>query len=253
MHYDFCALTDPGRFRPNNEDACTFDRAAQLAVLADGMGGYNAGEVASTMATLLVKEELAHRLLDKGPQDNLGQLYLAIEVSAALANRAIFQAARSNPLYAGMGTTLVVGVFQPTRLVLGHVGDSRCYRWRAQTLVQLTHDHSLVQEQVDAGLLTPAQAATSPIRNLVTRAMGVEAAVRIELHQHSVAPGDLYLMCSDGLTDMLETPAIAGILDQGGSLQELAQQLVDAANAQGGRDNITVLLVSARAVTGGSV
>ncbi len=245
MKFEFCAQTDPGRVRANNEDALAFDQATQLALLADGMGGYNAGEVASAMATALIKEELARGLLQAGPQATGAQVRRAIETSVAAANRAIFQAARSNPQYTGMGTTLVLGVFQPDRLLLGHIGDSRCYRWRGQALVQLTRDHSLLQEQIDAGLLTPAQAATSPIKNWVTRALGVEAEVRLELHEHPLAPGDLYLMCSDGLSDMLDAAAIAGILHQGGSLAHLAQQLVGLANARGGRDNISVLLTQA--------
>lgn len=245
MKFEFCAQTDTGRVRANNEDALAFDQATQLAVLADGMGGYNAGEVASAMATALIKQELARELAQAGPQVGRAQVRRAIEASVAAANRAIFQAARSNPQYAGMGTTLVLAVFQPDRLLLGHIGDSRCYRWRDQALVQLTRDHSLLQEQIDAGLLTPAQAATSPIKNWVTRALGVEDEVRLELHEHPLAPGDLYLMCSDGLSDMLDAAAIAGILQNGGSLAHLAQQLVALANARGGRDNISVLLTQA--------
>lgn len=245
MNYQFFAQTDTGRVRTNNEDAVTFDEATQLAVLADGMGGYNAGEVASAMATSLIKAELARCLAAAGPQATFAQVRRAIETSVAQANHAIFQAALSNPQYAGMGTTLVVGIFQHARLLLGHVGDSRCYRWRGQALLQITRDHSLLQEQLDAGFLTRAQAAASPIKNLVTRALGVEMDARLELHEHRVEPGDLYLMCSDGLSDMLDAAAIAQILHTGGSLAQLAQQLVGQANSRGGRDNISVLLTQA--------
>jgi protein phosphatase len=144
-----------------------------------------------------------------------------------------------------MGTTLVVGVFQDGRLMLGHIGDSRCYRLRNNHLEQITKDHSLLQEQMDAGLITPEQAATSTNKNLVTRALGVEDAVLLEVNEHKVDPGDLYLMCSDGLSDMLDDDAIAQILMGDGPLEQKTVQLIDAANANGGRDNISVLLAQA--------
>ena len=245
MNYQFFAQTDPGRVRANNEDCVAFDEATQLAVLADGMGGYNAGEVASGMAAVLIKAELARYMSVAGQQAPVGQVKRAIETCVAQVNRAIFDASKSNPEYAGMGTTLVVGVFLESRLILGHAGDSRCYRWRGNALKQITHDHSLLQEQVDAGWLTPAQAAVSPNKNLVTRALGVEAGMMLELHVHAVEAGDIYLMCSDGLSDMLEEAAIAAILYHGGSLAQMAQRLVDMANEKGGRDNITALLAQA--------
>ena len=129
--------------------------------------------------------------------------------------------------------------------MLGHIGDSRCYRLRANVLEQITKDHSLLQEQMDAGLITPEQAATSTNKNLVTRALGVEDAVLLEVNEHKVDPGDLYLMCSDGLSDMLDDEAIAQILASEVSLEQKSTQLIDAANANGGRDNISVLLAQA--------
>jgi PPM family protein phosphatase len=163
------------------------------------------------------------------------------------ANRAIFNAANSTPQYAGMGTTLVVAVFREGRLLLGHVGDSRCYRLRAAQLQQITRDHSLLQEQIDAGLITPEQAAVSSNKNLVTRAVGVEDTVLLETHQHEVQPGDLYLMCSDGLSDMLADAELQQLLlaGEGQALDATAQVLIDAANEAGGRDNISVILVRA--------
>jgi serine/threonine protein phosphatase PrpC len=128
----------------------------------------------------------------------------AMDICVDNANRAIFNAANANPQYAGMGTTLVVAVFRDNQLRLGHVGDSRAYRWRAGQLVQITRDHSLLQEQIDAGLITPEQAAFSANKNLVTRAVGVEDTVLLETHLHEVQAGDTYLMCSDGLSDMLD-------------------------------------------------
>lgn len=247
MNYTFCAQTDPGRTRDNNEDSVAFDAATNLGVLADGMGGYNAGEIASGMATAYIKSELARWLSEASQQANAGEVRRAITICVDNANRSIFGASCSNSQYAGMGTTLVVGVFQDKRLLLGHIGDSRCYRWRGTTLLQITKDHSLLQEQIDAGLLTPEQAATAPNKNLVTRALGVDDVVLLDLNEHQVEPGDIYLMCSDGLSDMMQDSAMAEILQNSTSLALMAAELVTLANENGGRDNITVLLIEASA------
>jgi PPM family protein phosphatase len=245
MNYEFCFRTDPGLARENNEDSVTVDEPTRLGILADGMGGYNAGEVASGMATTFIKSELGRWLAQAGRHANGREVRRAMEICVDNATRSIFNAANSNPQYSGMGTTLVVGVFQDGRLMLGHIGDSRCYRLRHANLEQITKDHSLLQEQMDAGLITPEQAATSTNKNLVTRALGVEDAVLLEVNEHKVEPGDLYLMCSDGLSDMLDDEAIAQILTGDGSLEQKSVQLIDAANANGGRDNISVLLAQA--------
>lgn len=245
MNYEFCFRTDPGLARENNEDSVTVDEPTRLGILADGMGGYNAGEVASGMATTFIKSELGRWLAQAGRHANAREVRRAMEICVDNANRSIFNAANSNPQYSGMGTTLVVGVFQDGRLMLGHIGDSRCYRLRHNNLEQITKDHSLLQEQMDAGLITPEQAATSTNKNLVTRALGVEDAVLLEVNEHRVEPGDLYLMCSDGLSDMLDDDAIAQILVGDASLEQKTVQLIDAANANGGRDNISVLLAQA--------
>ncbi|GAC1526144.1 MAG: Stp1/IreP family PP2C-type Ser/Thr phosphatase [Ramlibacter sp.] len=247
MNYEFCLRTDPGLARENNEDSVTFDEPTRLTILADGMGGYNAGEIASGMATTFIKSELGRWLSQAGRQANAREVRRAMEICVDNANRSIFNAANSNPQYSGMGTTLVVGVFQDGRLLLGHIGDSRCYRLRVGELVQITKDHSLLQEQMDAGLITPEQAAVSTHKNLVTRALGVEDAVLLEVNEHRVEPGDFYLLCSDGLSDMVDDPGIARILHGDGSLEDKADRLIDAANANGGRDNISVLLAQADA------
>lgn len=244
MNYEYCAQTHAGLLRKNNEDAVTFDATVGLGVLADGMGGYNAGEVASSMAASIIRAELGRWLNAAGPQAQPRDVRRAIDTSVHNANLAIFNAARNNVSYAGMGTTLVVTVLQDARLFVGHIGDSRCYRMRQQ-LVQITKDHSLLQEQLDAGLITPSQAAFSTQRNLVTRALGIEDAALLELNEFTVEPGDIYLVCSDGLSDMVDDAAIADIVGAAGSLAEKARQLVDTANARGGRDNITVLLMQA--------
>jgi protein phosphatase len=245
MIYDFFALTDTGRMRENNEDALAFDAENGLAVLADGMGGYNAGEIASGIATAFITTELGRWLSHAGVQAQAREVRRAMEICVDNANLSIFNSANTNSQYAGMGTTLVVGVFQENRLFLGHIGDSRCYRWRTGALVQITRDHSLLQEQLDAGLITPEQAAVSPNKNLVTRALGVEATVMLEVNEHRVEPGDIYLMCSDGLSDMVADSVIATLFSSEVPLDALAAGLVECANANGGRDNISVLLVNA--------
>jgi protein phosphatase len=246
MSFEFHAITDRGRTRSNNEDSVAVDEPAALAVLADGMGGYNAGEVASGMATSFICSELGRWLHEAAPQVTDVDVRRAMDICVDNANRAIFNAANSNPQYNGMGTTLVIGVFRGGRLLLGHIGDSRGYRWRDGRLTQLTRDHSLLQEQIDAGLLTPEQAALSNNRNLVTRAVGVEDIVLLETHLHAVQANDWYMMCSDGLSDMLDDSAIAEVLSQHNTLDNAANALVEAANGAGGRDNIAVILVAAR-------
>ena len=246
MIYQFCSQTDPGLARENNEDALTYDPPTSLTVLADGMGGYNAGEVASGMATAFIRSELSRWLSQVGKTANAREVRRAMEICVDNANRSNFNSANSNPQYAGMGTTLVVGVCHEARLMVGHIGDSRCYRMRGQELTQITKDHSLLQEQMDAGLITPEQAATSLNKNLVTRALGVEDTVLLEVNEHRVDEGDLYLMCSDGLSDMVDDEGIAAILQTTDTLEQKSTALVAAANAAGGRDNISVLLFQAQ-------
>lgn len=250
MIYEICTQTDPGLTRDNNEDALAFDAATRLCILADGMGGYNAGEVASGMAVAFIKSEMGRWLSQAGRQASAKEVRRAMEICVANANHSIFNAANSNPQYAGMGTTLVVGVFQGGRLTLGHIGDSRCYRLRGQAFQQITKDHSLLQEQIDAGLITPEQALTSLNKNLVTRALGVEDTVLLEVNEYRVEVGDVYLMCSDGLSDMVTDDAIAGILQRDATLVQKAGQLIVAANEGGGRDNISVLLAHAKEDSG---
>ncbi len=245
--YRFCAQTDPGLTRENNEDAYSFDEAAGVAVLADGMGGYNAGEVASSMASNIIKTEMSRWLAEAGDAASVQDMRRALEICVSNANTAVFRAAHDNSHYSGMGTTLVAGVFRGSDLIIGHIGDSRCYRLRRGELVQITRDHSLLQEQIDAGLLTPEQAALSMNKNLVTRALGVDDAVLLEVHEHVVEPGDSYLMCSDGLSDMVRDADIAKMLQLPLNPEQKAKTLVDTANAHGGRDNITVLLVQVEA------
>jgi protein phosphatase len=242
MTVEFFSATDTGRARSNNEDSVSVDADNALAVLADGMGGYNAGEVASNMATSFIKAELGRWLLESGANASDADVRRAMDICVDNANRAIFNAANANPHYAGMGTTLVVAVFRDARLLIGHVGDSRAYRLRNGRLAQLTRDHSLLQEQLDAGLITHEQATLSGNKNLVTRAVGVEDTVQLEMHTHDALPGDLVVLCSDGLSDMVDESTLASLIQDRQGLESAAHALIDAANDAGGKDNIAVIL-----------
>ena len=240
----YAGLSDVGRLRQNNEDSLAWDAAASVAVLADGMGGYNAGEVASKMAVDHVMQRMVQWAKDTDMPTTLRVLQRVMEASVDEANREIFDAAHTNPAYAGMGTTLVFLSFAlEGRVVVGHAGDSRAYRLRDGSLSQLTRDHSLLQEQVDAGLLTPEQVHAFGYRNFITRALGGEDAVVLDINDFDVQAGDVYLLCSDGLTDMVDDVDIATVLTSDGSLDQRASTLINWANRNGGRDNVTVLLV----------
>ena len=244
--------TDTGRVREHNEDAVFANPHLGFVVLADGMGGYNAGEVASSMATTRLASELESALAARAPHatDGPGGEAFAgqcLRDAVADANAAIFQAAQDEAGYAGMGTTLVAALFFDDRVAVAHVGDSRLYRLRDGTLSLLTHDHSLLQEQIDSGLLSAEEARHSLNRNLVTRALGVDPLVEVDLAEHLVLPDDLYLLCSDGLNDMVPDEEIAMALQTlSGHLELAATQLVEMANDQGGRDNVSVILVKVR-------
>jgi protein phosphatase len=244
---EITSASDPGMVRSNNEDSVASDASKGLVVLADGMGGYNAGEVASGMATTVIATEL-QQTLEVQPaysQDANGKA-LAEKILRDLiakANTSIYQAAQSQPQYAGMGTTLVVVIFYDNRIAVAHVGDSRLYRLRAGEFIQVTKDHSLLQEQIDSGLITPEQAKQSANKNLVTRALGIDPQVEPEIHEYDAVPGDIYLLCSDGLCDMVSDEDIAMTLRElGANLKLCAAQLVQMANDNGGRDNVSVIL-----------
>ena len=239
--------SDTGMVRSHNEDSVMANPAAGFVVLADGMGGYNAGEVASGMATAMLGTELEKAFALRSPHEaDGGRLYAhtALETEIARTNNAIYNAAQSQPQYAGMGTTLVVAVFRDDRMTVAHIGDSRLYRLRGEELKQITRDHSLLQEQIDGGMITPEQARFSQNKNLVTRALGIDPAVEPEIHDYDVLPGDMYLLCSDGLNDMVEDDEIAMTLSAlAANLELCATQLVQMANDNGGRDNVSVILV----------
>jgi len=246
---EITSCTDPGMVRSHNEDSVAADPVNGLAVLADGMGGYNAGEVASGMATTVIATEVAQVLAKTPPhkQEESGGNVVAerlLREQILKANTSIYQAAQSQPQYAGMGTTLVVCLFYDNRVMVAHIGDSRLYRLRGEEFTQITRDHSLLQEQIDSGLITLEQAKFAQHKNLVTRALGIDPAVEPEIREYRTEPGDIYLLCSDGLCDMVSDEDIGMTVQAlGANLNLAAQQLVQMANDNGGRDNVSVILV----------
>ncbi|MDX8395902.1 MAG: Stp1/IreP family PP2C-type Ser/Thr phosphatase [Mariprofundaceae bacterium] len=245
------ALTDVGVKRDHNEDCVGIAPEQGIAVLADGMGGHNAGEVASAMAVDIIKRCLEAQISKMTPaqlDEETGftcESMLTREIITT-ANNAIFETAQQKPECAGMGTTIVVAAFYADRITAAHIGDSRMYRLRGDVLSHVTEDHSLIQEQVRRGLLTAEDARNSSIKNLVTRAMGVEADVEPDVVEDIVQPGDIYMMCSDGLTDVVPDEAIRLTITQNeGDLRKCSAQLVQLANDAGGPDNISVILIRA--------
>jgi serine/threonine protein phosphatase PrpC len=242
-------LTDVGLKRDHNEDVVASDAEIGLVVLADGMGGYKAGEVASEIAVLTIVAELKEAMLDLEPgqvdpvTDMQAESLLVVD-AVRKANESIYRVSQDQPQCEGMGTTLVMGLFTNNQLLVGHIGDSRMYRLRDDALIRLTEDHSLLQEQLNSGLITPEQAKTSANKNLVTRALGVDTEVDLELNEFDVEVGDIYLLCSDGLTDLVEDEDIHGTLKSLHTNLELAaNHLIQLANDNGGSDNISVILI----------
>lgn len=241
--------TDPGMVRGHNEDAVFANPNQGLAILADGMGGYNAGEVASGMVTTLLSTEFEAAFNAKAPYETdaaTGKPYAhrCIIDKVAATNSAIFHAAESQPQYAGMGTTLVMALFYDNQVTVAHIGDSRLYRLRGDEFGAITRDHSLLQEQIDSGMISVEEARHSQNRNLVTRAVGVDPEVDTEIHDYAVQAGDIYLLCSDGLNDMVEDDEIQLTLQMlSANLELAATQLIQMANDNGGRDNVSVILI----------
>ena len=226
----YAAATHAGRKRRHNEDAYVL--RPPLFAIADGMGGAQAGEVASRLATAALEEEGER---DTGPEERVVSLIQE-------ANRRVFRRANEDAAAAGMGTTMTVALVDGANITIGHVGDSRAYRLRDGDLEQLTDDHSLVAELVRSGKLTPEEADSHPQRSVITRAVGTDPDVDVDRFTVEAAPGDVYLLCSDGLTDMLDDRDIRSIFEEhGDDLEAAAQALVRAANRVGGEDNITVV------------
>lgn len=240
---EMTGLTDAGRVRPENEDAIVVRPEIGVAILADGMGGHQAGEVASRLAA----EVIQHHLVQAFAQGVAGGDGALLNEAIRKANAAVYETARSRPEYAGMGSTVVVAVFHGDKLYFGHVGDSRLYRYRGGVFTPLTRDHSVIQELVDRGLLTETEARATIAKNLVTRALGVDPDVEPEMSEQTHRDADVYLLCSDGLNDVLSDDEIAQLLaEHEPNLAEAARHMVDTANARGGPDNISVILARTR-------
>ena len=249
VRYTAAAQTDRGRKRPSNEDAFGFSVEHGIYIVCDGMGGAAAGEVASSIA---VDEVLRHLTARREAGSSLPEL---AEKAISAANQAIFSRAQRNRKLNGMGTTLVALVVEEQHVWVLNVGDSRCYRLRSGRLEQLTLDHSLVEEQVRLGRMSHSEALRSPLRNIITRALGTQEFVTPDCFQFEAEPGDVFVLCSDGLTRELTDKTIESILTSsaasngsprnGSSLQDRCAQLVEAARKAGGHDNITSVLVQA--------
>ena len=241
-------MTDTGKVREHNEDTIATDGDIGLLVLADGMGGYNAGEVASGIAVKtvlnLIREQVEREdltVLDK--DTGLTRPSIILRDAIVRANKIIYQTARSQPQCEGMGTTIVAALFFDNRVSIAHVGDSRMYRLRSDRFEQVTMDHSLLQELVDRGFYSPEEAQRAANKNYVTRALGVEPNVEVELQESAVHKGDVYVLCSDGLSDMVEDDDIhLTISTFSANLDTVAKQLIQLANDNGGRDNVSAVM-----------
>jgi len=242
-------VSDVGRKRPHNEDSTVADIRNGLVILADGMGGYKAGEVASALAVMTILQDVIEGL--RHGRANIQNAGNGLSPEAALvknaiqhANSSIYHLAQTDPQCQGMGTTLVTGLVQNDKISIGNVGDSRLYRFRFGKLQQVTKDHSLIQELVDRGMYTTEEAQAKMPRNLVTRALGLDKVVEVDMLEEQVIPDDIYLLCSDGLNDMVNDEEIHLTLSKySANLVQTANSLVQLANSKGGKDNISVILV----------
>lgn len=239
IHWDCASLSDTGHERAHNEDALWLNPANGLMILADGMGGYNAGEVASALAIDHAREYLNHELTHNYSDSRLSD---AVQQAIVVANASILAAAARRPECLGMGTTMLIAAAGPRRITIGHVGDSRMYLLRGGQLARLTRDHSMGQAMIDSGVLDEQAARLSSLRGVLTRALGVESAVDSEICQVEWQDGDRLLLCSDGLTDMVHDLEITSILRKPLGAAEIAKELIQAALDAGGHDNVSVLL-----------
>jgi serine/threonine protein phosphatase PrpC len=244
----FVGQTDTGKVREHNEDTIASDPDIGLLVLADGMGGYNAGEVASGIAVKtivnLVRESVEREDMRVSDQaTGMSRPSIILRDAIHRANKIIYQTARAQPQCEGMGTTVVSALMFDNKIAVAHVGDSRMYRLRNDKFEQVTMDHSLLQELVDRGFYSPEEAQRAANKNYVTRALGVEPTVEVEIQEVPTQKGDFYVLCSDGLSDMVEDDDIhLTISTFGANLETVAKQLIQLANDNGGRDNVSVVM-----------
>jgi protein phosphatase len=247
---EIAGLTDVGRHRKRNEDAIDWDVKLGIAMVADGMGGNQGGNVASTTALRSIKNDVRRALAEPhrhGEQAKLREVRGALVVELVRrANQAVRQCAASDPRLRGMGTTLVLSLLGEGFITVAHVGDSRMYRLRNGSFERLTEDHSIVQELVVRGQMNAGQAAVSRNRNVITRAIGISPDVLVDVSHHDLASGDVFLLCSDGLTGMVSDEEIARTLGDGAQdLDDSVRRAVALANERGGRDNISVVMFRA--------
>ncbi|HTC15600.1 MAG TPA: Stp1/IreP family PP2C-type Ser/Thr phosphatase [Steroidobacteraceae bacterium] len=244
----FVGLSDTGKVREHNEDTIAVDAEIGLLVLADGMGGYNAGEVASGIAVKtivnLVREHVEREDLAIADRESgLSRPNIILRDAISRANKIIYQTAHTQAQCEGMGTTVVAALFFDNKVTIAHVGDSRLYRQRGDKFEQVTMDHSLLQELVDRGFYSAEEAQRAANKNYVTRALGVEPNVDVEIQEVPVGKGEVYVLCSDGLSDMVEDEDIHLTINTfSANLDTVAKQLIQLANDNGGRDNVSVVM-----------
>ena len=245
----FYGQTDIGSVRDHNEDAISFDENIALAVLADGMGGHRGGEMASAITVNTILEYVTDKIKKvKAGESDEETGYSAesqvIHEAITLANKNVQDSSQANAQYRGMGTTVVVTLFYDNRFTVAHVGDSRLYRLRDGELEQITRDHSLMQELIDRGFCTSEQARNSLNKNIVTRAIGIDSTVQIDVQEDVAMVDDIYLLCSDGVTDMIEDDLIkSAIVDNSNDLKKATAEIIRLSNDYGGKDNISALLI----------
>lgn len=247
MDMNVFGISDKGVVRSGNEDALLIDERMGLLVVADGMGGQNAGEVASRMATDILKDYISKISAGSdafvGTVDNRYSRQANLLASGIrLANQAIFEAAAANPNWRGMGTTIVAVLVNGMRAGIAHAGDSRLYLLRSGRISQITGDHSLVAEQVKQGILTVEEAQKSKRKNIITRALGQWEELEIEMQDLELQDGDRLLLCSDGLSGMVSDVEITALMEAYSSPEKMCHTLIEVANSYGGIDNITAVV-----------
>ena len=248
MRIVFAGKSDVGRRRQKNEDSFLLSPELELIVVADGMGGHLGGEMASRICVETVEQVIQG--LDQDPESTVeegvevkpGDFQSYLRYALSMASSKIFHKSHEEPALKGMGTTAVAALFRKNMVYVANVGDSRVYRIRAGQIEQITEDHSLVSEQVKAGILTPEDAKTHRFKNIITRSVGFQEVVQADVDIRSVQVGDRYLLCSDGLSNMLSDTDLCQTVVANQDIEAACQQLVDLANERGGDDNITVLI-----------
>lgn len=235
-------ITDAGKLRKENEDSFCHQKlknGLELFAVADGMGGYNAGEVASNIAVKVVSEYCTQHIEDDVKSDDVIHI---LDDAIAKANKVIYDESIKNKDYSGMGTTIVAAITNGEDMIIAHVGDSRAYILKDNSLNKLTNDHSLVAEMVRDGMITEDEAQRHPKKNIITRALGTDENVKVDIQKIHISMDDTVLLCTDGLSNMIEDKIIEQMLIKNSDVNKCARELVDLANKLGGRDNITVII-----------